>query len=151
MTDLENRMAKGPWIRIAPSEEANSHLKRAYERIGANWGRIPEIRSVMAGEPGVVEGMAGFYPENNAARVCVETEQDAWRHHGGGHRRLARGRLDRSADRCDGARDGHLRVHESGGGGVRAYAGSAAKVRESGRVGERKRIVTRLTIQRAGR
>ena len=52
------------------------------------------------------------------------------------------------SDRRDGARDGHLRVHESGGGGVRAYGSSAAKFREGGRT---KRIVTRWTIERAGR
>jgi hypothetical protein len=60
-------------------------------------------------------------------------------------------RLPGPSDRRDGARDGHLRVHESGGGGVRAYGSSAAKFRESVRVGERKRIVTRWTIERAGR
>jgi hypothetical protein len=60
MTDLENRMAKGPWIRIARPEEATGDLKRAYERIGASRGRIPEIRSVMAGEPGVVEWPASI-------------------------------------------------------------------------------------------
>ena len=32
-----------------------------------------------------------------------------------------------------GARDGHFRAHESGRGGVRAYADSAAKIREGGR------------------
>jgi uncharacterized peroxidase-related enzyme len=72
MTDLENRMAKGPWIRIAPPEEATGDLKRAYERIGASRGRVSEIRSVMAGEPGVVEGMAGFYPEKNYACTSID-------------------------------------------------------------------------------
>jgi len=62
----------GPWIRIAPPEEATGDLKRAYERIGSSRGRIPEIRSVMAGEPGVVEGMAGFYPENNYACKSID-------------------------------------------------------------------------------
>ena len=65
-------MAKGPWIQIAPPEEATGDLKRAYERIGASRGRIPEIRSVMAGEPGVVEGMASFYPENNYACSSID-------------------------------------------------------------------------------
>ena len=58
-------MSKGPWIRIAPPEEATGDLKRAYERILTTRGRIPDIRSVMAGEPLVVEGFASFYPENN--------------------------------------------------------------------------------------
>jgi uncharacterized peroxidase-related enzyme len=65
-------MPKGPWIKIAPAEEATGDLKRAYERIGLSRGRIPEIRSVMAGEPGVVEGMAGFYPENNYACKSID-------------------------------------------------------------------------------
>jgi len=58
-------MSKGPWIRIAPPEEATGDLKRAYERIQTTRGRIPDIRSVMASEPLVVEGLASFFPENN--------------------------------------------------------------------------------------
>lgn len=54
-----------PWIKIAPPEEAAGVLKRAYDRIRGDRGRVPDIRAVMAGEPGVVEGMAEFYPENN--------------------------------------------------------------------------------------
>jgi len=65
-------MSKGPWIKIAPPEEATGDLKRAYERIGSSRGRIPDIRSVMAGEPGVVEGMASFYPENNYACKSID-------------------------------------------------------------------------------
>jgi uncharacterized peroxidase-related enzyme len=65
-------MSKGPWIRIVPPEEATGDLKRAYEHIGASRGRIPEIRSVMAGEPLVVEGMAAFFPENNYACASID-------------------------------------------------------------------------------
>ena len=65
-------MPKGPWIRIAPPEEATGDLKHAYDRIGASRGRIPEIRSVMAGEPLVVQGMAAFYPENNYACASID-------------------------------------------------------------------------------
>src|SRR5215813_945644 len=65
-------MSKGPWIRIAPPEEAAGDLKRAYERIRATRGRIPDIRSVMAGEPLVVEGFADFFPENNYACSSID-------------------------------------------------------------------------------
>ena len=58
-------MSKGPWIKIAPPEEATGDLKRAYDRIRMTRGRIPEIRSVMGGEPRAMEVMAGFFPENN--------------------------------------------------------------------------------------
>jgi uncharacterized peroxidase-related enzyme len=58
-------MPKGPWIGIAPPGEATGDLKRAYDRIRATRGRIPDIRAVMAGEPLVVEGFASFFPENN--------------------------------------------------------------------------------------
>ena len=44
-------MRNGPWIEIAPPGEATGELKRAYERILETRGRIPDIRSVMAGEP----------------------------------------------------------------------------------------------------
>ncbi|HET7158155.1 MAG TPA: peroxidase-related enzyme [Burkholderiales bacterium] len=63
---------KRPWINIAPPEEAVGDLKRAYERIRSTRGRIPEIRSVMAGEPLVVEGFAAFFPENNYACSSIE-------------------------------------------------------------------------------
>jgi len=56
-----------PWIEIAPPEDATGDLKRAYDRILTTRGRIPDIRAVMAGEPLVVEGFAGFFPENNYA------------------------------------------------------------------------------------
>ena len=65
-------MSKGPWIRIAPPEEATGDLKRAYERIQTTRGRIPDIRSVMAGEPLVVEGFASFFPENNYACSSID-------------------------------------------------------------------------------
>jgi uncharacterized peroxidase-related enzyme len=65
-------MSKGPWIEIAPPEEARGDLKRAYDRILATRGRIPDIRSVMAGEPLVVEGFASFFPENNYACSSID-------------------------------------------------------------------------------
>lgn len=65
-------MAKGPWIEIAPPAEATGDLKRAYDRIVATRGHIPDIRSVMAGEPLVVEGFAGFFPENNYACGSID-------------------------------------------------------------------------------
>ena len=65
-------MSQGPWITIAPPEEATGDLKRAYERIQATRGRIPEIRSVMAGEPLVVEGFASFFPDNNYALSSID-------------------------------------------------------------------------------
>jgi len=65
-------MSKGPWIRIAPPEEATGDLKRAYDRIRTTRGRIPDIRSVMAGEPLVVEGFASFFPENNYACGSID-------------------------------------------------------------------------------
>jgi uncharacterized peroxidase-related enzyme len=61
-----------PWIEIAPPEEATGDLKRAYERIRTTRGRIPAIRSVMAGEPLVVEGFAAFFPENNYACSSID-------------------------------------------------------------------------------
>jgi uncharacterized peroxidase-related enzyme len=63
---------KRPWMNIAPPEEAVGDLKRAYERIRSTRGRIPEIRSVMAGEPLVVEGFAAFFPENNYACSSID-------------------------------------------------------------------------------
>jgi uncharacterized peroxidase-related enzyme len=63
---------KRPWIRIAPPEEAAGDLQRAYEQICTTRGRIPEIRSVMAGEPLVVEGFAAFFPENNYACSSID-------------------------------------------------------------------------------
>ncbi|MCC6532593.1 MAG: peroxidase-related enzyme [Burkholderiales bacterium] len=65
-------MTNGPWIDIAPPEDATGDLKRAYEKIGATRGRIPEIRAVMAGEPLVVEGFAYFYPDNNYACGSID-------------------------------------------------------------------------------
>ena len=65
-------MSKGPWIRIAPPEEATGDLKRAYDRIQTTRGRIPDIRSVMAGEPLALEGMAAFFPENNYACSSID-------------------------------------------------------------------------------
>jgi uncharacterized peroxidase-related enzyme len=59
-------MTAGPWITIAPVQEATGDLKRAYDKILATRaGRVPEIRSVMAGEPLTVEAFAAFYPDNN--------------------------------------------------------------------------------------
>ena len=63
---------KGPWIRIASPEEATGDLKRAYDRIQTTRGRIPDIRSVMAGEPLALEGMAAFFPENNYACSSID-------------------------------------------------------------------------------
>ena len=65
-------MSKPPWIRIALPEEATGDLKRAYERIRTTRGRIPDIRAVMAGEPLVVEGFAGFFPENNYGCTSID-------------------------------------------------------------------------------
>jgi len=65
-------MSNGPWIRIAPPEEATGDLERAYARIQTTRGRIPDIRSVMAGEPLVVEGFAAFFPENNYACTSID-------------------------------------------------------------------------------
>ena len=65
-------MSKGPWIGIAPPEEATGDLKRAYERIQTTRGHIPTIRAVMAGEPRVVEGFAAFYPDNNYACTSID-------------------------------------------------------------------------------
>ena len=65
-------MANTPWIGIAPPEDATGDLRRAYDRILATRGRVPDIRSVMAGEPLVVEGFAYFYPENNYACRSID-------------------------------------------------------------------------------
>ena len=65
-------MSNSPWIGIAPEEQATGDLRRAYDRILATRGRVPEIRSVMAGEPLVVEGFAYFYPENNYACSSID-------------------------------------------------------------------------------
>jgi uncharacterized peroxidase-related enzyme len=66
-------MATAPWIPIAPPEEASGDLRRAYDRILATrGGRIPPIRSVMAGEPLVVEGFAWFYPDDNYACRSID-------------------------------------------------------------------------------
>src|SRR5512145_1567029 len=65
-------MANSPWIGIAPPEDAAGDLRRAYDRILATRGRVPEIRSVMAGEPLVIEGFAYFYPENNYACRSID-------------------------------------------------------------------------------
>ena len=66
-------MSNAPWIAIAPVEEATGDLKRAYDRILATrGGRIPTIRSVMAGEPLVVEGFAAFYPDDNYACRSID-------------------------------------------------------------------------------
>ena len=63
---------RGPWIAIAPPDEATGDLKRAYDRIQTTRGRIPEIRAVMAGEPLTVEGFASFFPENNYACTSID-------------------------------------------------------------------------------
>ena len=65
-------MSSTTWITIAPPEEATGDLKRAYEKILETRGRVPDIRSVMAGEPLVVEGFAYFYPENNYACHSID-------------------------------------------------------------------------------
>ena len=66
-------MPNAPWIAIAPVEEATGDLKRAYDAILATrGGRVPAIRSVMAGEPLVVEGFAAFYPDNNYACRSID-------------------------------------------------------------------------------
>lgn len=65
-------MSKRPWITIVPPEEATGDLKRAYDRIRMTRGRIPEIRSVMGGEPRAMEVMAGFFPENNYACSSID-------------------------------------------------------------------------------
>lgn len=65
-------MSDKPWVKIAPQEEASGELKRAYDKILATRGRVPEIRAVMAGEPLVVEGFAYFYPENNYACRSID-------------------------------------------------------------------------------
>src|SRR5687768_14819693 len=63
---------KGPWITIAPREEATGDLKRAYDRIRMTRGRIPDIRAVMAGEPLAMEAFAAFYPENNYRCTSID-------------------------------------------------------------------------------
>jgi uncharacterized peroxidase-related enzyme len=68
----DNDMAKGPWIRIDPPEDATGDLKRAYDRILTTRGRIPDIRAVMAAEPLVVEGFADFFPENNYRCASID-------------------------------------------------------------------------------
>ena len=65
-------MSQGPWITIAPPDEATGDLKRAYDLIRATRGRIPQIRSVMSAEPLVMEGSACFYPENNYACSSID-------------------------------------------------------------------------------
>jgi uncharacterized peroxidase-related enzyme len=65
-------MLHEPWIEIAPVADATGDLKRAYDTILATRGRMPHIRSVMAGEPLVVEGFAYFYPENNYACRSID-------------------------------------------------------------------------------
>ena len=65
-------MSNSPWIKIAPVEEATGDLRRAYDKTLATRGRIPHIRSVMAGEPLVVEGFAYFYPDNNYACRSID-------------------------------------------------------------------------------
>ena len=65
-------MSKGPWIKIAPPEQASGDLKRAYDTILRTRGHIPDIRSVMAGEPLVVEGFASFFPDNNYACSSID-------------------------------------------------------------------------------
>lgn len=65
-------MSNEPWIAIAPVEAATGDLKRAYDKILATRNRMPHIRSVMAGEPLVVEGFAYFYPENNYACRSID-------------------------------------------------------------------------------
>lgn len=65
-------MSNTPWIAIAPPEQATGDLRRAYDKILETRGRVPEIRSVMAGEPLTVEGFAYFYPENNYACSSID-------------------------------------------------------------------------------
>lgn len=65
-------MSNTPWIGIAPEDAATGDLRRAYEKILATRGHVPAIRSVMAGEPLVVEGFAYFYPENNYACRSID-------------------------------------------------------------------------------
>lgn len=65
-------MSNTPWIAIAPPEEATGDLKRAYDKILATRGHVPDIRGVMAGEPLTVEGFAWFYPENNYACRSID-------------------------------------------------------------------------------
>jgi uncharacterized peroxidase-related enzyme len=68
----EEQMAKKPWIECAPPEQATGDLRRAYDKILATRGSIPQIRAVMAGEPLTVEGFAWFYPENNYACRSID-------------------------------------------------------------------------------
>ena len=65
-------MSHEPWIDVAPQDQATGDLRRAYDKILTTRGRVPEIRSVMAGEPLVVEGFAYFYPENNYACRSID-------------------------------------------------------------------------------
>ncbi len=60
------------WITIAPEQEATGDLRRAYDQILATRGRIPDIRSVMAGEPLTIEGFAYFFPDNNYACTSID-------------------------------------------------------------------------------
>lgn len=63
---------KKPWIECAPPEQAEGDLRRAYDKILATRGTVPQIRAVMAGEPLTVEGFAFFYPENNYACTSID-------------------------------------------------------------------------------
>jgi uncharacterized peroxidase-related enzyme len=66
-------MSSTPWIEIVPPSQASGDLKRAYDTILATRrGHVPEIRSVMAAEPLVVESFAYFYPENNYAVRSID-------------------------------------------------------------------------------
>jgi uncharacterized peroxidase-related enzyme len=65
-------MSNSPWIKTAPVEEATGDLRRAYDKILETRGHIPHIRSVMAGEPLVVEGFAYFYPDTNYACRSID-------------------------------------------------------------------------------
>ena len=59
-------------MECAPSEQATGDLRRAYDKILATRGHVPEIRAVMAGEPLTVEGFAYFYPDNNYACRSID-------------------------------------------------------------------------------
>lgn len=65
-------MPKGPWIAIAPPEEATGDLRRAYDLIRGTRGHIPNIRAVMAGEPLTMEAFAAFYPDNNYRCTSID-------------------------------------------------------------------------------
>ena len=119
-------MPKGPWIAVVPPEEATGDLKRAYDRIRMTRGRIPEIRSVMGGEPRAMEVMAGFFPENNYNCTSIDRRLAELSPRGGGLR-TGRGRAPRTRTAREAQGDKRFRPV------VRDYRSAGLPERKSGR------------------